>query len=153
MRRFTPALILTVLGAALVLNFWPNLTLPGLGSDGESRVVETKLGLDLVGGLQVEYQALPAGGKSPDAAAMGTIKQIVENRINTTGVVEPVIQTQGTDRIVVELPGVGPARKRALLRTFGSAKRVREAPLEQIAAIPGIGPVLAARIKEQLEAL
>jgi protein-export membrane protein SecD len=114
MRRFTPALILTVLGAALVLNFWPNLTLPGLGSDGESRVVETKLGLDLVGGLQVEYQALPAGGKSPDAAAMGTIKQIVENRINTTGVVEPVIQTQGTDRIVVELPGVNhpdPIRK------------------------------------------
>ncbi|MFH0750608.1 MAG: helix-hairpin-helix domain-containing protein, partial [Chloroflexota bacterium] len=51
-----------------------------------------------------------------------------------------------------DLPGVGPARRRALLRTFGSAKRVREAPLEQVAAVPGIGPVLAARIKEHLEA-
>jgi DNA uptake protein ComE-like DNA-binding protein len=31
-------------------------------------------------------------------------------------------------------------------------KRVREAPVEQIAAVPGIGPALAAKIKEFLEA-
>ena len=49
-----------------------------------------------------------------------------------------------------DLPGIGPARKRALLRTFGSAKRVREAPVEQIAAIPGIGRALAERIKAGL---
>jgi DNA uptake protein ComE-like DNA-binding protein len=30
-------------------------------------------------------------------------------------------------------------------------KRIREAPLEQIAALPGIGPALAARIKDGLE--
>ncbi len=51
-----------------------------------------------------------------------------------------------------DLPGVGPKRRRALLRVFGSAKRVREAPVEQIAAVPGIGAALAARIKEALEA-
>ena len=51
-----------------------------------------------------------------------------------------------------DLPGVGPKRRRALLRVFGSAKRVREAPVEQIAAVPGIGPALAARIKETLGA-
>jgi len=51
-----------------------------------------------------------------------------------------------------DLPGVGPKRRRALLRVFGSAKRVREAPVEQIAAVPGIGPSLAARIKESLGA-
>ena len=106
MRRFTPVLILVVLAAALVIDFFPGLKLPGFGADGASRVVETKLGLDLVGGLQVEYQALPAGGKSPDAGSMATIKQIVENRVNSTGVAEPVVQTQGVDRIVVELPGV-----------------------------------------------
>jgi ferredoxin len=103
MRRLTPALILVVLAAALVLNFWPKLELPGFGLDGGSRLVETKLGLDLVGGLQVEYQALPAGGKSPDAGAMATIKQIVENRVNNQGVTEPVVQTQVTDRIVVDV--------------------------------------------------
>ncbi|TMD29740.1 MAG: excinuclease ABC subunit UvrC [Chloroflexi bacterium] len=51
-----------------------------------------------------------------------------------------------------ELPGVGPKRKRALLRVFGSIKQVREAPVEQIAAVPGIGPRLAATIKSTLEA-
>ncbi|HLO36251.1 MAG TPA: helix-hairpin-helix domain-containing protein, partial [Candidatus Deferrimicrobium sp.] len=51
-----------------------------------------------------------------------------------------------------DLPGVGPKRRRALLRVFGSAKRVREAPVEQIAAVPGIGAALAARIKSTLEA-
>ena len=51
-----------------------------------------------------------------------------------------------------DLPGVGPKRRRALLRVFGSARRVREAPVEQIAAVPGIGPALAARIKAGLEA-
>jgi len=45
---------------------------------GESRVVETKLGLDLIGASRLST-AQPAGGKSPDAAAMATTKTIVEN--------------------------------------------------------------------------
>jgi excinuclease ABC subunit C len=51
-----------------------------------------------------------------------------------------------------ELPGIGPRRRGALLRVFGSIKRVREAPVEQIAAVPGIGPKLAASIKSALDA-
>jgi excinuclease ABC subunit C len=51
-----------------------------------------------------------------------------------------------------DLPGVGPKRRQALLRTFGSLKRVREAPIEQIAAVPGIGRALAVKIKTMLEA-
>jgi excinuclease ABC subunit C len=50
-----------------------------------------------------------------------------------------------------DLPGVGPTRKRELLKVFGSAKRVREAPIEQIAAVPGISRALAERIKTHLE--
>jgi excinuclease ABC subunit C len=49
-----------------------------------------------------------------------------------------------------EIPGVGPSRKRALLRAFGSVRRIREAPLDEIAAVPGIGPALAARILSTL---
>ncbi|HEX8024661.1 MAG TPA: excinuclease ABC subunit UvrC, partial [Candidatus Limnocylindrales bacterium] len=49
-----------------------------------------------------------------------------------------------------DLPGIGPRRRGALLRVFGSIKRVREAPVEQIAAVPGIGPKLAAQIKVSL---
>jgi excinuclease ABC subunit C len=51
-----------------------------------------------------------------------------------------------------DLPGVGPRRRQALLRVFGSVKRIREAPVEQVAAVPGIGPALAARIKAVLDA-
>jgi excinuclease ABC subunit C len=51
-----------------------------------------------------------------------------------------------------DMPGIGPRRRGALLRVFGSVKRVREAPVEQIAAVPGIGPGLAAKIKANLEA-
>ena len=51
-----------------------------------------------------------------------------------------------------DLPGVGPKRRQALLRVFGSVKRVREAPVEQIAAVPGIGAALAERIKATLNA-
>src|SRR3954464_779906 len=50
-----------------------------------------------------------------------------------------------------DLPGVGPKRRRELLKVFGSAKRVREAPIEQIAAVPGISRALAERIKAHLE--
>ena len=51
-----------------------------------------------------------------------------------------------------DLPGVGPKRRRELLKVFGSAKRVREAPVEQIAAVPGISRALAEKIKAHLEA-
>ena len=51
-----------------------------------------------------------------------------------------------------DLPGVGPKRKRELLKVFGSVKRVRDAPVEQIAAVPGISRALAERIKATLEA-
>jgi len=51
-----------------------------------------------------------------------------------------------------DLPGVGPKRKRELLKVFGSIKRVRDAPVEQIAAVPSIGRALAERIKATLEA-
>ncbi len=50
-----------------------------------------------------------------------------------------------------DLPGVGPARKRALLRVFGSTRALRGASVEEIAAVPGIGDALALRIREHLE--
>jgi len=49
------------------------------------------------------------------------------------------------------VPGLGESRSQALLRHFGSVKRLREAALEDLAAVPGIGPKLAALIKRYLE--
>ncbi len=49
-----------------------------------------------------------------------------------------------------DIPGVGPSRKRALLRRFGSLTRLREASAEEIAGTSGIGTGLAADIHERL---
>jgi excinuclease ABC subunit C len=51
-----------------------------------------------------------------------------------------------------DIPGVGPAMKKRLLRAFGSVDGVRAASLEQLTAIEGVGPRLAARLKEGLHA-
>ena len=44
------------------------------------------------------------------------------------------------------IPGVGPARRKALLAHFGSVRKLREAPASEIADVPGVGPTLAATI-------
>jgi len=49
-----------------------------------------------------------------------------------------------------EVPGIGPARKRALLRRFGSLARLSRATREEIAATPGVGPALASEIEARL---
>lgn len=49
-----------------------------------------------------------------------------------------------------EIPGVGPNRRRALLRAFGSIEAMRGASLEQLAAVKGITQALAASIKGHL---
>ncbi|HLO36252.1 MAG TPA: protein translocase subunit SecD [Candidatus Deferrimicrobium sp.] len=118
MRKTGPILILIIGILALIVDFVPGLTVP----DGEGvRVIETRVGLDLQGGLRVEYQALPVGDKAPRPEDLEVIRTIIENRVNSTGVSEPVITVQGTDRIVVELPGVSdPNAIRSLVRQTGT---------------------------------
>ncbi len=45
-----------------------------------------------------------------------------------------------------DIPGLGPARRKALLSRFGSVRKLRAATPEMIAEVPGIGPALAERI-------
>ena len=48
------------------------------------------------------------------------------------------------------IPGVGPARRKALLKAFGSIEAIRAASVEEIAAVPGIPKAVALTIKEHL---
>jgi len=48
------------------------------------------------------------------------------------------------------IPGIGPKRKRALLKQFGSVRAIRDAPIEELAATAGMSQSLAKRIKEHL---
>jgi excinuclease ABC subunit C len=50
------------------------------------------------------------------------------------------------------VPGLGDARRRALLRHFGSVKRLRSASVEQVAEVRGIGPALAKAVVDALAA-
>jgi excinuclease ABC subunit C len=49
-----------------------------------------------------------------------------------------------------DVPGLGPARRAALLKDFGSVRKLRAASVAEIAAVPGIGPRLAATIAAAL---
>ena len=53
---------------------------------------------------------------------------------------------------LLSIPGVGPSKRRALLQQFGSVQGVRQASVEQIAALPGFSAVSAQRLLDQLAA-
>lgn len=55
-----------------------------------------------------------------------------------------------TDSVLDAVPGLGPARRKALLARFGSLKKLRTASAEEIAQVKGIGPALAGAIVESL---
>ncbi|BDZ52993.1 hypothetical protein GCM10025870_00660 [Agromyces marinus] len=53
--------------------------------------------------------------------------------------------------VLSEVPGLGPARVKALLKHFGSVARLRQADEAAIGEVPGVGPTLAAAIRRHLE--
>ncbi len=58
--------------------------------------------------------------------------------------------TRLVDSLLDDVPGLGHARKKALLRQFGSLTRLRAASAEEIASVPGMGPVTALAVVEAL---
>lgn len=61
------------------------------------------------------------------------------------------LRTKGQSRSILDqIEGVGPKRKKSLLRHFGSVKRVREATLEELAAVPGLPADVAERIYHEM---
>src|SRR3990170_4985119 len=59
-------------------------------------------------------------------------------------------QKRGMQSALDAVPGIGPKRKKALLRKFGSVKAIREAPVDEIAATVGFTTSLATKVKEYL---
>src|SRR3989304_6571667 len=102
MRRLIPFLIVAVGRPALAGAVLPESPRPGADPPA---FAETRLGLDLQGGLGGEYQALTADGSTPAKGDMETSRTIIENRGDASGGAVPVVQTLGSDRIVVDLPG------------------------------------------------
>jgi SecD/SecF fusion protein len=99
-RSFRGILVLLAIVLSILFLAQPWRTLRG---DTESPL---KLGLDLQGGLRVVLQAEEDNPTNED---METARNIIENRVNQFGVAEPLVQRTGTNRIVVELPGLSSA--------------------------------------------
>jgi len=68
--------------------------------------LQEHLGLDLKGGVHVVYEAIPSPGSPVTSDAIARLIAVIRNRVDALGVTEPVIQKEGTKRVVVELPGV-----------------------------------------------
>jgi excinuclease ABC subunit C len=51
---------------------------------------------------------------------------------------------------LLSIPGIGPAKRRALIQEFGSIQGVRDASVEAIAALPGFTTVSAQRLLDTL---
>ncbi|SDK57359.1 preprotein translocase subunit SecD [Glycomyces sambucus] len=65
-----------------------------------------KLGLDLQGGLSMTLTAYQQGSDEPPSAeTMEQARQIIENRVNSTGVSEPEVYVEGNENIVVNVAG------------------------------------------------
>jgi preprotein translocase subunit SecD len=69
--------------------------------------IPLQLGLDLKGGAQLTIQVKPTKDiKQITGQQLDDVKTVIENRVNALGVAEPIVQTVGQDKIVVQLPGV-----------------------------------------------
>jgi len=64
------------------------------------------LGLDLQGGSHIVLQAQPTEERPITNEVMSGIQSVIERRVNQLGLSEPVIQREGSDRIIVELPAI-----------------------------------------------
>ena len=96
----------------IVFSLWIDLsksvTIPNPLNDTDlvNRNVDTKLGLDLRGGLQTLLEADVNDCASVSSDDLQVTRQILESRANALGVSEVVMQVAGNCRIVAEFPGV-----------------------------------------------
>lgn len=98
--------------AASIWALFPRTVVERVKRNGEFvydtvRRVPLKRGLDLQGGMYLALEVDESKGLVPDKAkAIDNALKVVRNRIDQFGVSEPVVQKAGSDRIIVELPGI-----------------------------------------------
>jgi preprotein translocase subunit SecD len=112
----------------VVLDQFPDLVEGPAATDGEFRLV---------------FDLKPEAARAVQDQALKQNITTLHNRINELGVSEPVIQQQGADRIVVQLPGVQDTAKakNILGRTATLEMRLVDESTEGLAAADGSGPV------------
>jgi preprotein translocase subunit SecD len=93
-----------VIIAIAIISVWMSIGNHHISFLGMNKDIKVVQGLDLQGGSRVLLQVAP--GTQYDNSTMDQAKKNVERRVNGLGVTDAVVQRQGSDRIIVELPGV-----------------------------------------------
>jgi len=104
----------TALGVLLVAfcigEVIPLKSIPANPETGQPEIVgKLKLGLDLEGGSSFLIRLVREGDKEIGPDTQGQAVEVIRKRVDQFGVGEPVITPQGTDRILVQIPGLDPA--------------------------------------------
>jgi len=143
---------------------WPDLVIidGGKGQLSAVRKVMRELGVDSIptfGLAKKEELLFHEGGSAPlelprGSAALYLLQQIRDEAHRFAITYHRQLRgKEAVKSVLDEIPGVGAARKRALLNRFGSVQRIREAPLEELAATEGISPKLAEEIQAYFRGL
>ena len=139
-----------VIAAGLILGF-QTFSIGGFQRGSDNTLLGLSLGLDLQGGSHLVYQTNlvdPNTGTpvevTPDQ--MDALKLNIERRVNSSGLGEPIIQILGTDRLLVQMPGLDdPARAKRIIgetarlefkrRTFSVPRDMNEITAADIAGV------------------
>ena len=118
-----------------------------------------KLGLDHLPaiGLAKEFEAIFQPGESKplrlgqDCGALKLLQRVRDEAHRFANKYNAELRLKKiSESVLDDLSGVGASRKAALLKKFGSVHRLRDAPLEKIKEVPGIGEKSALNIKDFL---
>ena len=128
-----------------------NTTIRVRGGDGVMmdtivRRVPLKLGLDLRGGIHLALEIDNSKGNVPNPEdAIDRLLTVIRTRIDEFGVAEPLVQKEGTDRLVVELAGIDdPARAKQIVQRSAFLEfRITDMDERFKDALPSIDAALA----------
>ena len=89
----------------------------------------------------------------PTSPALHTLQKIRDEAHRFAITYHKKLRTRRTIQSVLDaIPGIGPTIRMSLLKTLGSARRVRESSVAELAAVPKVTPKLAQRIYEHFHA-
>ena len=98
-------------------------------------------GLDIRGGVSVILTATKTDGSAPSADEMATATAIVQNRVNALGAAETTVQQQGTNSILVQIPGATDAE--AAIKTIGQTGHLEFVRLDAIGDADALAKISA----------
>ena len=134
------------LGAALKARDDLGLTVPMVGLAKKQELIFVPIGQNLDGTYSYREVVLPM--TSPGLMLLRKLRDEAHRFALTFH--RKIRDKRMNGSVLDEVPGVGPRRRRMLLRTFGSIEGIRRATVEEIAAVPTMTKIIADKVKEYL---